>query len=43
MGAGLNDSLVITLTALLAEVMVDNADDPRLMPPCVLLEAHPVY
>jgi hypothetical protein len=43
MSLGLSDSLIITFTALLVEVMADNADDPRLLPPCVLLEAHPVY
>ena len=43
MSLGLNDSLVITLTALIVEVMADNSDDPRLLPACVLLEAHPVY
>jgi hypothetical protein len=42
MSNGLNDSLAITLSALLVEVLADNADDPRLLPPCVLLEAHPV-
>jgi hypothetical protein len=43
MSLGLNDSLFITLTALLVEVMADNADDPRLLPPCVLVEGHPAY
>jgi len=39
----LNDRLALTLSALLVEVMADNADDPRLLPLCVLLGAHPVY
>jgi|GEM_PF-3400248 len=43
MSMRLNDSLALTLSALLVEVMADNADDPRLVPLCVLLEAHPVY
>lgn len=42
MSNGLNDSLALTLSALLVEVLADNADDPRLLPPYVLLEAHPV-
>lgn len=40
---GLNDSLALTLSALLVEVMADNADDPRILPPSVLLQGHPVY
>jgi hypothetical protein len=43
MSIRLNDSVVITLSALLVEVMADNSDDPRLLPPCVLLEGHPAY
>ena len=39
----LNDSLALTLSALLVEVMADHADDPRLLPLCVLREAHPVH
>jgi hypothetical protein len=43
MSIGLNDRLALTLSALLVEVMADNADDPRLLPLSVLLGAHPVY
>jgi len=43
MSKRLNDSLALTLSALLVEVMADNADDPRLLPLCVLLKARPVY
>lgn len=43
MSNGLNDCLALTLSALLVEVMSDNADDPHLLPPCVLLQARPVY
>ena len=41
MSMRLNDSLALTLSALLVEVMADNADDPRLLPLCVLLEGPP--